>query len=49
MGFYTEGGLILRQARELGLTCPVLSADGWEAPELIEIAGPAPAITSTLP
>lgn len=41
MGFYTEGGLILRQARELGLTCPVLSADGWEAPELIEIAGAA--------
>ncbi len=41
MGFYAEGGLILRQARELGLTCPILSADGWEAPELIELAGPA--------
>jgi branched-chain amino acid transport system substrate-binding protein len=41
MGFYTEGGLILRQARELGLNCTILSADGWEAPELIEIAGPA--------
>ncbi len=41
MGYYTEGGLICRQARDLGLTMPILSADGWEAPELIEIGGPA--------
>ena len=41
MGYYTEGGLILRQARALGLNVPIISADGWEAPELIEIGGPA--------
>jgi branched-chain amino acid transport system substrate-binding protein len=40
MGYYTEGGLICRQARDLGLTMPIISADGWEAPELIEIGGP---------
>jgi branched-chain amino acid transport system substrate-binding protein len=41
MGYYTEGGLICRQARDLGIKCPIVSADGWEAPELIEIGGPA--------
>jgi branched-chain amino acid transport system substrate-binding protein len=41
MGYYTEGALICRQARELGLACPLISADGWEAPELIEIGGAA--------
>lgn len=41
MGYYTEGGLICRQARELGLNVPIVSADGWEAPELIEIGGAA--------
>jgi branched-chain amino acid transport system substrate-binding protein len=39
MGYYTEGGLICRQARDLGLKVPIISADGWEAPELIEIGG----------
>lgn len=41
MGYYTEGALICRQARELGLNCPLISGDGWEAPELIEIGGAA--------
>lgn len=41
MGYYTEGALICRQARELGIACPLISGDGWEAPELIEIGGPA--------
>ncbi|MEO7598385.1 MAG: ABC transporter substrate-binding protein [Opitutus sp.] len=39
MGYYTEGGLICRQARDLGIKAPIVSADGWEAPELIEIGG----------
>ena len=39
MGYYTEGGLICRQARDLGIKIPIISADGWEAPELIEIGG----------
>ena len=41
MGYYTEGALICRQARDLGITCPLISGDGWEAPELIEIGGSA--------
>lgn len=37
--YYTSGGLILRQARDLGLSVPMLGSDGWEAPELLEVAG----------
>ena len=40
-GFYTESALICKQARELGLNCPIFGGDGWEAPELIEIGGKA--------
>lgn len=39
--YYTEAALIAKQARELGLTIPLLGGDGWEAPELFEIAGNA--------
>jgi branched-chain amino acid transport system substrate-binding protein len=39
--YYSSGGLILRQARELGLNVPMLGSDGWEAPELLEVAGAA--------
>jgi branched-chain amino acid transport system substrate-binding protein len=38
-GYYTEVGLIARQARKLGLTVPLLGADGWESPKLWEIGG----------
>ena len=38
-GYYTEVGLITKQARELGITVPIIGGDGWEAPELIQIAG----------
>ncbi|PTX91784.1 ABC transporter substrate-binding protein [Opitutus sp. ER46] len=41
MGYYTEGALICRQARDLGLSCPLVSGDGWEAPELVQIGGAA--------
>jgi branched-chain amino acid transport system substrate-binding protein len=40
-GYYTEAGLIAAQARQLGLTVPLFGGDGWEAPELIQIAGSA--------
>jgi branched-chain amino acid transport system substrate-binding protein len=40
-GYYTEVGLIARQARELGLTAPLLGGDGWDSPKLIEIGGEA--------
>lgn len=38
-GYYEEVGLIVRQARELGLNVPILGGDGYESPKLIEIAG----------
>ena len=40
-GYYTEAALITRQARELGLTLPLIGGDGWEAPQLLEIGGAA--------
>ncbi len=40
-GYYTEAGLIARQARELGITAPILGGDGWESDQLIQIGGEA--------
>ena len=40
-GYYTEAGLVVLQARELGITVPLLGGDGWEAPELLQIGGKA--------
>jgi branched-chain amino acid transport system substrate-binding protein len=40
-GYYTDAGLIARQARSLGLQATLLGADGWDSPKLIEIGGPA--------
>ncbi|MFA6287169.1 MAG: ABC transporter substrate-binding protein [Opitutaceae bacterium] len=39
--YYTEAALIAKQARELGITVPLIGGDGWEAPELVQIAGAA--------
>src|SRR4051794_40428593 len=39
--YYTEAGLIVRQARELGITVTVFGGDGWEAPELLDLGGKA--------
>ncbi len=38
-GYYTDVGLIVAQARQLGIEVPLFGGDGWEAPQLIEIAG----------
>ena len=38
-GFYEEVGLIIKQARELGLNVPIMGGDGWDSPKLVEIAG----------
>lgn len=38
-GYYEEVGLIIKQARELGLDVPVLGGDGYDSPKLIELAG----------
>ncbi len=40
-GYYTDVGLIARQAREVGLTVPLLGGDGWDSEKLYEIGGPA--------
>jgi branched-chain amino acid transport system substrate-binding protein len=40
-GYYTEVGLIVLQARQLGIEIPIFGGDGWEAQELIQIAGDA--------
>jgi branched-chain amino acid transport system substrate-binding protein len=40
-GYYTEVGLIARQARKLGLTVPMLGGDGWDSEKLWEIGGEA--------
>ena len=40
-GYYNEGALILRQARDLGLTLPIFGADSWEAEALIQLGGKA--------
>lgn len=40
-GYYTEVGLIARQARELGFTGALLGGDGWDSPKLTEIGGAA--------
>jgi branched-chain amino acid transport system substrate-binding protein len=39
--YYGDAGLILLQARELGMGVPMLGGDGWEAPELVQVAGNA--------
>lgn len=38
-GYYTEVGLLLKQARELGLEQPILGGDGLASPTLVELAG----------
>jgi len=40
-GYYTEVGLILGQAKELGIKFPMFGGDGWESSKLVEIAGDA--------
>jgi branched-chain amino acid transport system substrate-binding protein len=40
-GYYTELGLIAKQARELGLNVPLLGGDGWDSAKTLEIGGSA--------
>lgn len=41
-GYYEEVGKIIKQARELGITVPVVGGDGWDSAKLPEIAGNEP-------
>lgn len=38
-GYYTEVGLIAKQARKLGIKVPLLGGDGWDSVKLYEIGG----------
>ena len=38
-GYYSEVGLILKQARQLRLSVPILGGDGWDSPNLTKLAG----------
>jgi branched-chain amino acid transport system substrate-binding protein len=40
-GYYNDVGLIVAQARRLGINVPIFGGDGWEAPQLYEIGGEA--------
>jgi branched-chain amino acid transport system substrate-binding protein len=40
-GYYTEAGLIAKQARSLGIKAPLMGGDGWDSPKLSEIGGSA--------
>jgi branched-chain amino acid transport system substrate-binding protein len=36
-GYYGDVALICRQARDLGITCPLLGGDGWDSDKLFSI------------
>ena len=40
-GYYADVTAIAKQARQLGLTQPLLGGDGWDAPELWQLGGDA--------
>jgi branched-chain amino acid transport system substrate-binding protein len=40
-GYYGDVTLIAKQARMIGITQPLLGADGWDAPELWQLGGDA--------
>lgn len=45
-GYYEEVGLIVKQARDLGIDVPLMGADGWDSPTLVDLAG-AEALNNT--
>jgi len=40
-GYYSDVGIIARQARELGIKVPLIGGDGWDSPKLFELGGSA--------
>ncbi|HLT31108.1 MAG TPA: ABC transporter substrate-binding protein [Myxococcaceae bacterium] len=40
-GYYTEVGILARQAKQLGLRVPLMGGDGWESSKLYELGGSA--------
>ncbi|WP_333595143.1 ABC transporter substrate-binding protein, partial [Anaerospora hongkongensis] len=45
-GYYEDVGKIIKQARELGITVPILGGDAWDSPKLAELGG-AQALNNT--
>jgi branched-chain amino acid transport system substrate-binding protein len=40
-GYYSQAGLIIKQARQLGMRQPFLGGDGWDSPNLFKLGGNA--------
>jgi branched-chain amino acid transport system substrate-binding protein len=40
-GYYPEVSVILKQARQLGLTIPIIGCEAWDNPTLLQVAGSA--------
>jgi branched-chain amino acid transport system substrate-binding protein len=40
-GYYSQAGVIAKQARELGMNMPLLGGDGWDSPKLFDLGGDA--------
>ncbi|MDD3364912.1 MAG: ABC transporter substrate-binding protein [Syntrophomonas sp.] len=40
-GYYTEVSVLIKQARDLGITTPIGGGDGWDSPDMIKVAGAA--------
>lgn len=40
-GYYQEAGLVIKQARDMGIMVPILGADGFDSPKLVDLAGKA--------
>jgi branched-chain amino acid transport system substrate-binding protein len=40
-GYYSEVGVIAKQAKELGLAAPIMGGDGWDSEKLFELGGTA--------
>jgi branched-chain amino acid transport system substrate-binding protein len=40
-GYYGDVGLFAKQARDKGVTIPILGGDGWDSPSLYQIGGAA--------
>lgn len=45
-GYYKNVGMIVKQAREIGIEVPFVGADGWDSPDLVKLAG-ADALNNT--
>jgi len=45
-GYYTEVAVLIKQAREMGITCPIGGGDGWNSPDMVSVAG-AEALNNT--